>query len=1245
MNFEDFRGDAEIGWGKYSTVYSSRSRDSLELAVKAVRLKAPDEGFVDGVEPEDFKLSITRQKEAHEKSCDRIAPIRAVAVQGLVGHYVTDRYERSLHDLITRKVSVTPSMLRRIATGCLDILEGLRVHGAGAHGNLKPSNILCNGQGDQLEIVLTDLAAHPKSFGDDIRGLANAIYQLVSHREVLQLDWPIQSSPEWKRLGLEADVWREYCNTLLNPSLGHSEESLLVARNAIPKPVGKKRRSLAVTVLIVGVLGAASVPAIKWFDEKYGPRPEITEAQWTSLCEDHEKWLDLFLTNKEWPKRWAKEPELVSLAEELNKLANNKPFNEAFNPKLIWERERSSDPKLQSKDFRQFTPAELKGLSKAGAKQAEHAKMAADLVRDRIQKWKGFAELKTGIDFLGQEKLFELWSKPPWAPPWDEKGLWALKTDDLALVMTENLEFVEIWRSFQEQIKRLQNTEDPFLKAAPEETRRSLAGTFENFPALTSALKSTAGAVAEVADFYTANKADFDPEDFPKVAPLYAGKALTPAVAADWKRDAAETIGKPEEWLKSVSAQFVGNASPAIQSKWKSTRDALLAGVTAATLKADRPRFSALKKRLRNVSEVLLEFDKALPVPNLDAHSANTKNDSLAKGLQAAALENREATITGILKLIPSSDTDTHPRLWSLPGAREKQTSYLSSLEYFSRVATLLEELASHFARASSLDEGIDATAGAIQNGATGNAAMQTVFALPEVKRLLESVAELRSVSSADNASLQQKLNSPTLSVALAALGKLHQTTKARSAEEWEKFRTWTLPISLNLQSKIKSEERITELRNRISDYTNQQWLMAFRSYDSEQMPRLLELKQSAQLPDSILSGRDRFNILLLETRAALLTGQLTDPQDFRDQFVKKALSTPEMTPPDQQTVSQLLSELKKIAFTSDKKAASKERGPGQRGWVSDNARAETLRWNGHTVSMVRIQRANGSAFYLADASVSIGLVASWMERPDSGNIRLIPPAPNRIPAVWQAAGRSIAPSPDWFGSFNTAQFPKESHYPPDFEAKAPPQKDTPMVYISAETADLIAQSMGFRLPTVDEWLDAYNQSRAKESPAATFNLRDATWSAEHNYLKNYAATHSLDGRPAQVAWLDSAIFRPDPGTLLTASRQNAQAEHGGRDGVLWLAPVRQGGAVGGIYHLVGNVAQYVKSKDGGSFAIIGGSALCEPGPHDKAYPVSKTGLGYADVGFRLALDADFIESPQVTQMKDLIRKTAFLTQ
>ena len=1236
FNFGEFRAQTEIGWGKFSTVYVAEARGAsgqlADAAVKSVRLKCPAEGFFDGVDPEAFDSAVARQRAANETGCTGVAPILATGRNGLLAYYATKRFARSLHDLIQGKVQLNPGNLRQIATGCADALVQLRKKTGAGHGNLKASNVLCvgTGQPDGFQIVLTDLAPFAESETEDINALGLLIAQLVLRREISNAHSPIPHSPEWQALGEEGERWRAYCNALIDPAFSRSLDGLAFARDSIPKPAGKKRRSAALIALTVFVLAFAGGFGF-WLFKPSPPPPPVTGQQWSAFCDDYATWFGNLCSSSAWLDKWAEDPFLnLQVVQPLRKQAAGMPLRSAFNPRT------AIDPRgvNATKDLKQFD-ADLPTLDPKALTQTNQILAAVRIVREGVTQWPGHADLKKALAELAPEASAGEKFNEATELAWNANlGNW----------MSRNVDFLQSWHVLTDQSKRLGQSKNSFLESSYKATLQAAAHS-QNFDELHQQIKEASQAAAKLAGFMVQTADQLDGVRLAEISQKYIGKPLKANIAEQWLLEAAGTMEKPNEWLNAITAMAVGKHSQTIQTAWKKRRDTALGSVSATALNSDRPRFRALKTRLERLSRALSALDEEFPPANVAQTPGTPTPEPLALALQAAAETSREQAIASILKLLPSDELANDDSLLTYPGAAAQKEDFTATLAYIAHVPVLLDKLQTLYAQGASLDEGLAATADEVQKGAAGTAALQPLLELTEIKQALAPVAELKTLLTAEAPVLQQKIASANLSIALTSLAQLHVLSKAQTAADWQKFKGWTDTVTAKLKAGIVPPVRRNELEQRAAALIREQWFSAFRNYEPEQMQQLLGLKEAAQISDTLLSGRDRYNILILNIHATLPQGQISDPSALRAQFLNSVQAIADLSAADKASIAPLVDELNKLTFNNQTETAVKTRGPGRQGWQSDPQRVGTFHWGQHAVSFVRLLHADGTPFYLAETAVPIGLVADWLKKPDVPQINLASPAQNRIPVVWVGSGRSIAPASDWFGPYYKigTQFPEEAHYPPGFEAKAPPTAETPMVYISAESADQLARSMGFRLPTADEWQTAYEQTHAKETPASKFNLRDATWNAEQNYLKNYATTHALDGRPAQVAWLDSAIFRPDPATSTKTGRQNAQPEHSDRDGFLWFAPVGQGGECGGIHHLIGNVAQYVKANDGESFAVVGGSALSEPGPHDHPHPVPKTGLGFSDVGFRLALDGDLMESPEVTKLKAILKNVSFL--
>lgn len=180
------------------------------------------------------------------------------------------------------------------------------------------------------------------------------------------------------------------------------------------------------------------------------------------------------------------------------------------------------------------------------------------------------------------------------------------------------------------------------------------------------------------------------------------------------------------------------------------------------------------------------------------------------------------------------------------------------------------------------------------------------------------------------------------------------------------------------------------------------------------------------------------------------------------------------------------------------------------------------------------------------------------------------------------------------------------------------PSAAMPMQQISYDVAKEFADAVGLRLPTAMVWRAAAGPLLQGLNPATAaasgLNLRDATWGqqADHDQQNNFV--QGLAGWRSD--WLGS-----------TAAGAGDFVQRWGdlNDGYLYFAPTNRASASGPFADLVGNVAEYVTAGDaGGAVYVVGGSAMSTPptGAGDLEVRVRPRdlGVGYADVGFRLAM-------------------------
>ena len=236
---DQYRLHRQIGWSDEAEVHAGPLDPAHKVPV-AVKIR---HGAVEGpARPEGQRDRFVRaakdQAAAALAGCKGVAPIFETGQEGNDAFYVTKLYPRSLGALIQGRVSLEAGSMHRLTDKILRVLEDLRDRTGRCHGNLKPTNILVDGKSvDAAPIVLGDLARddEARSQAVDLCALGGVLYQLVRGRVVRHLDWPMEHSEDWAKLGPQADAWRRFCNVLIAPDLGLQEAPLAAARQAFKK--------------------------------------------------------------------------------------------------------------------------------------------------------------------------------------------------------------------------------------------------------------------------------------------------------------------------------------------------------------------------------------------------------------------------------------------------------------------------------------------------------------------------------------------------------------------------------------------------------------------------------------------------------------------------------------------------------------------------------------------------------------------------------------------------------------------------------------------------------------------------------------------------------------------------------------------------------------------------------------------------------------------------------------------------
>lgn len=182
------------------------------------------------------------------------------------------------------------------------------------------------------------------------------------------------------------------------------------------------------------------------------------------------------------------------------------------------------------------------------------------------------------------------------------------------------------------------------------------------------------------------------------------------------------------------------------------------------------------------------------------------------------------------------------------------------------------------------------------------------------------------------------------------------------------------------------------------------------------------------------------------------------------------------------------------------------------------------------------------------------------------------------------------------------------------------PSGKHPVTYVTFRAAKTIAAAMGCRLPTAEEFGRAL--ALAPYPPeSGVWNLRDATTFPKQlaHYQQAFDSEVRNHYKPGDGCYDKRARQGDDGASWVYRTTPGRSPETR-----LWFDPTgpidRQQGVR--FRHLIGNVAEFVTSN--GKAAAMGCSALSHPSVKpDRVVARLGSVSGYADTGFRLAIDAD----------------------
>lgn len=357
--------------------------------------------------------------------------------------------------------------------------------------------------------------------------------------------------------------------------------------------------------------------------------------------------------------------------------------------------------------------------------------------------------------------------------------------------------------------------------------------------------------------------------------------------------------------------------------------------------------------------------------------------------------------------------------------------------------------------------------------------------------------------------------------------------------------------------------------------------------------------------------------------------------------------------------------------------------GPGRLGWQADPrddgelivfTPPATAAWN---LSMPLVFRRVGSAadgaedMYLCTTELPVGVfIDALNEATRRGELawsdirNLMRGTENRQGYVvwrWNAA-QTMELATQWT---EVAQ-----QYAPQIVIE-PPGARHPMQYVSAAASRRFAELFGCSLPSLSDWMDAYNQNSAEARSSA--NLRDAAWQTQDQFRHDGGDLNRATRLAHTVSVFQTQGLEGNPNAIWT----RAMLGLGGGDfddGSLFFRPVAPStGMETEFRDLIGNVAEFVLSDlpagaDPASarIMVIGASALSNPAMHSlDRTPIEIANfladgtslrpretaeqreqrvalLTYSDVGVRLALRAGAVQASFLARLKDALRNVDY---
>jgi len=299
-SFGCFESVRELHRTGFTVVYSGREAagDEDKFAIKIFQPSSLMLGEEQAkTESRRFLNSARTQKKVADGGAQHWAPVYDCGSNLEGTFYTTDKYDRSLQQLIDGRIKVSAQILHTIIESIVKGLIELKQECGRPHGNLKATNVLIAGTGDisQTKIVLSDPLSDEQvdakvHWDSDLRAIAELIYELITHRQTPTVGgWQVPDSEEWGTLVKQSKSWKNICNLLLNAGVKPGTVTIEMVFDGLEE-IQKAKPRLSYRWFIAAGLGLIVCAAVLFMLLRRPPPPEKTE--WQSLCNQYQTLID-----------------------------------------------------------------------------------------------------------------------------------------------------------------------------------------------------------------------------------------------------------------------------------------------------------------------------------------------------------------------------------------------------------------------------------------------------------------------------------------------------------------------------------------------------------------------------------------------------------------------------------------------------------------------------------------------------------------------------------------------------------------------------------------------------------------------------------------------------------------------------------------------------------------------------------------------------------------------------------------